>query len=86
LIIKSKSKKFKVLNFFFHLFYFKTYYSTAEEAINSVKLGHNWAALIFGEYFADSLVERISAQPFYNIDDEVIKESTVKLYADMTSN
>jgi hypothetical protein len=62
------------------------YYKTAKEAIDSVKSGDSWAAIVFTEYFTESLLERLTTETFYRIENDIIEKSAIKLFVDMTSN
>ncbi|CAG2172844.1 unnamed protein product, partial [Oppiella nova] len=60
------------------------YYRDKDKAIDSVKRGKAYYAILFSHNFSDSLEARV--QNPYELTDEELDESHIKLYADMTNS
>ena len=60
------------------------YYQDKEEAIESVRRGKSYYAVLFSQNFTDNLEDRIHNP--YELTEEELANSDVKLYADMTNS
>ncbi|KAJ6637729.1 ABC transporter G family member 20, partial [Pseudolycoriella hygida] len=58
-------------------------YSSQEAAVEAVRRGEVWAALVFPETFTDSLVSRVNQG--IEADNETLDESEIRIWVDMSN-
>ena len=64
-----------------YYYYYQHNHSSEQSAVQQVKEGRAWAAVVIGENFTVDLFKRVSDHS----DTSVIKGSTIYLYMDVTS-
>ena len=73
-------------HYYNHLSLLKTYYNNMVDAVDAVKKGHAWMALVIPENFTRDMVERlILTAEGQNVPVDTINGSTAMIYADVTS-
>lgn len=64
------------------LFKKKIYYDSEDEAVNSVRTGNTWGALVVNGNYSYSLKDRI--ENYFQISNDSLAQSSIKYYADQT--
>lgn len=64
------------------IFYLKHFYDTEEDAIESVREGHNWGAIVVNANYSYGLKDRL--ENYYQLSNASLAASVIKYYSDQT--